>query len=201
MSDHATPVEVLVADPPWPFADALPGKGRGAVKHYELLSVRDICNFKLPPIARNALLIMWRVGSMQPSAFDVVNAWGFSVKSELVWVKTRGDHLDESDPRSNRMGMGHYVRNEHEIALVCTRGSFKVADRGVRSTFRAPLGEHSEKPQRFFDIVERLAGPKRLAAGACCELFGRVPRAGWHVYGNEIAGGYAPPYKGDCDGF
>ncbi len=26
---------VLTADPPWPFKDKLPGKGRGAAKHYQ----------------------------------------------------------------------------------------------------------------------------------------------------------------------
>ena len=190
---HTTPVEVLVADPPWPFADKLPGEGRGAEKHYDILSIPDIIRFPLPVLAKDALLILWRVGSMQPEALDVVRAWGFTVKSELVWVKTRGDELDENDEKSNKMGMGHYVRNEHEVALICTRGSFKVADRGVRSTVRAPIGEHSEKPARFFELVERLAGAERRGRLALCELFGRVPRLGWHVYGNELPGGYAGP--------
>ena len=50
------PGHVLIADPPWPFGDKLPGKGRGATKHYDLLSMKDICEFKLPPIHEDCLL-------------------------------------------------------------------------------------------------------------------------------------------------
>lgn len=33
----------IAADPPWPFGDKLPGKTRGAVKNYEVMTVDDIC--------------------------------------------------------------------------------------------------------------------------------------------------------------
>lgn len=77
----------LVADPPWKFRDKLPGKGRGAAKYYGCMSVADICRFALPPLADDAYLFCWRVASMQREALDVVAAWGFILKTELVWVK------------------------------------------------------------------------------------------------------------------
>jgi N6-adenosine-specific RNA methylase IME4 len=190
MSNHHA--NVLVADLPWPFGDKLPGGGRGAEKHYKVMSVSDIMRFPLPPLEEIAMLVLWRVASQQQEALDVVKAWGFTVKSEIVWVKTKAGTTDETDDpedeKSKKIGMGHYVRNEHETALVCTRGSFKVHDRGVRSTFRAPIGAHSEKPEKFFELVERLAGPDR--EGHLCELFGRRARIGWHVYGDELPQGY-----------
>lgn len=190
--NHTAPVEVLVADPPWPFKDKLPGDGRGAEKKYQLMTIPDIMRFPLPVLADNAMLILWRVGSMQPETLEVVRAWGFTVKSEIVWVKsTKDDEELPEDEQISKMGMGRYVRNEHEVALVCTRGRFVVADKGVRSTFRAPIGRHSEKPAKFFELVERLAGKTRMGEQTLCEIFGRVHRTGWHVYGNEIPNGHA----------
>jgi N6-adenosine-specific RNA methylase IME4 len=173
---------LLLADPPWPFTDKLPGNGRGADKHYRTLSIPEIMRFPLPPLENDCLLVLWRVASMQPEAFDVVRAWGFTVKSEIVWIKA-----EDREDATPQMGMGRYVRNEHEIALVCARGSFKVADHGVRSTFRAPRGIHSAKPDTIFEMAERLAGPDRNLV----ELFARKTRPGWHTMGDEIPTGYA----------
>ena len=81
------PISTLVADPPWPFADKLPGGGRGAVKHYATMKIPEIMRFPLPELAPDARLFLWRVGSMQAEALEVARAWGFVVKSEVVWVK------------------------------------------------------------------------------------------------------------------
>lgn len=84
--------KVLVADPPWPFRDRLPGPGRGAAKHYGLMTLDDIKRFPLPPLApAGSWLVLWRVGSMQAEALDVAAAWGFTPKAEVVWVKTTND--------------------------------------------------------------------------------------------------------------
>lgn len=40
---------VLVADPPWKFADSLPGETRGAIRHYKTMSVEDIVGFRCRP--------------------------------------------------------------------------------------------------------------------------------------------------------
>jgi N6-adenosine-specific RNA methylase IME4 len=170
------PAAVLVADPPWRFKDTLPGKGRGAAKHYPTMTAKDLERFPLPPLADDALLCFWRVAAMQQEALDIIEAWGFTLKSELVWQKTTsGGRL--------HFGMGRIVRAAHEVCLLATRGRFKVADRAVRSTFDAPVGRHSAKPDRFYRIVER------LSPGPYAELFARRPRAGWSCYGNEIEGG------------
>ncbi len=36
-----TPFSIVVADPPWLFRDALPGRGRGARKHYRCMTVES----------------------------------------------------------------------------------------------------------------------------------------------------------------
>ena len=180
------PFRVVVADPPWQFSDRLPGGGRGAAKHYRCLSARDIMRFPLPPIAADALLFLWRVGSMQDEALDVMRVWGFDQKSEIVWVKTREKdgvvHGFDATGVGLAVGMGRYVRGSHEACLIGRRGKAKVRDRSVRSVFFAPRGRHSEKPELFFELVEQLSG------GPYLELFSRRQRRGWTCLGSEAGG-------------
>ncbi|MFW6087679.1 MAG: MT-A70 family methyltransferase, partial [Myxococcota bacterium] len=156
----------IVADPPWPFEDKLPGPGRGAAKHYACMSIEELCSLELPPLEDDCTLLLWRVASMQPEAVVVASSWGFTVKSELVWCKVNA----AGEPR---IGMGRTVRNAHEVALICTRGRPLFRDRSVPSWFTAPRGRHSEKPEAFYRLVERLAD------GPYVELFGRRLRRGW----------------------
>ena len=189
---------VLCADPPWRHGDQLPGKGRGATKHYTTMTTDEICRFALPPLQDNAMLLLWRVASMPQEALDVVKAWDFVPKAEIVWCKTPkngkafcevcGAELNDCacDAETKlHFGMGHYTRGSHETAILATRGKFKVADRATRSVFFAPVGVHSEKPEAFYALVEKLAGQ-----GPFVELFARRPRLGWHCYGEELPQGY-----------
>lgn len=166
---------IIVADPPWQFSDKL-GK-RGARANYRTLTVEQIkwhCPYReIVRRDRDAVLLLWRVASMQSEALELAESWGFRVKSEIVWEKktTRGnDHF----------GMGHYVRAAHETCLLCTRGHVKPKSHSVRSRFAAPVGRHSEKPTAFFELVETLFD------GPYIELFARRQRAGWVCLGNEL---------------
>jgi site-specific DNA-methyltransferase (adenine-specific) len=171
------PFALIVADPPWRFGDRLPGKTRGAAKHYPTLTVRELCAFRpfhFAPVANNALLVMWRVSAMVEEAYQVVRAWGFTPKSELVWEKT-------TPTGKPHFGMGHYVRASHETAIIAVRGRWKPLVRNVRSRFSAPVGRHSEKPESFYQLIETFAAGPRL------ELFARREREGWTCLGNEVS--------------
>lgn len=169
-----TPFRVIVADPPWPFADKLPGAKRGAAKNYSLLNVDEIARFALPPIADDAWLFLWRVAAMQEEALSVVRAWGFQPKSEIVWLKM-------TKRWTPAFGMGRYVRAAHETCVVATRGRVQPAVRNVRSVFGSRRLEHSRKPDVFFEIVEELTG-----GGPYLELFARRRRDGWSAIGDEL---------------
>ena len=56
----------------------------------------------------------------------------------------------------------------------------EVLFRSVRSVFTAKGGDHSEKPEEFYQIVGE------LSPGPYLELFGRRRREGWTVLGNEL---------------
>jgi len=167
------PYRVICADPPWSFGDKLPGPKRGAAKNYAVLSPAEIEAFPLPPIADNALLFLWRVASQVEEAYRVVRAWGFVPKTEIVWLK-------RTVTGKRWFGMGRIVRAEHETCIVAKRGRPEILARNIRSTFEAPAGEHSEKPECFYrEIVER------LSFGPYIELFARCGRQGWTCLGDE----------------
>jgi N6-adenosine-specific RNA methylase IME4 len=180
------PYRCISADPAWPLRDKLPGKGRGAVKHYRLMTVDEICAFPLPPIDDDALLFLWRVASMQEEALRVVRAWGFLAMSEIIWVKTREkDGVVQPFGATGEglsIGMGHYVRNQHEVCLICRRkrGRVRVLDHSVRSVFFAPRTRHSEKPAIFYEQV------RRLVAGPRAELFARNVHQGFDPFGDQV---------------
>ena len=168
-----TKYAVLCADPPWQFNDRLPGPSRGAEKNYACLSLSELCAFPLPPLADDCTLFLWRVASMQEEALSVIRAWHFALKTEIVWVKI-------TDNGARWFGMGRTVRGEHETCLIATRGKPVTLDKSIRSTFTDIVGRHSEKPESFYKIVER------LRAGPYCELFARRQREGWTCMGNEL---------------
>jgi len=165
---------VVVADPPWPFEDRLPG-GRGAAQHYRTLALERIKRFPLPELEKDAVLFLWRVAAMQEEALEVVRAWGFTPKAEVVWAKTT------DDGKRLRMGMGRTVRNCHETCLIAVRGKPVCLSKRELSIFYAPRGPlHSAKPDKFFKLVQR------LYAGPYAELFARAERAGWEQYGDML---------------
>lgn len=175
---------VIVADPPWQFGDQLPGETRGAAKNYETMTPVQIRGC-LPQLGvepeKDAVLFLWRVSSMQEEALEVVRAWGFTLKSEMVWQKLTVNG-------AKHFGMGRFVRASHETCLIAERGRCKPAVRNVRSTFEAPTPQklgggvmHSAKPEVFFDIVRAM-----YPEGQRASLFERRPRAGFHCIGKEL---------------
>lgn len=167
-------IQTLIADPPWSFSDSLPGPTRGAAKNYSTMTLEDIKNFKLPPLADDCRLFLWRVSSMQTEALEVMKAWGFTLKSEMVWLK-------KTAKGKRHFGMGRQVRNEHEVCLIGVRGKPKVKTASMRSTFTGKTGIHSTKPERFYKIVEE------LSPGPYAELFARKRRKDWWQRGDELS--------------
>ena len=88
------------------------------------------------------------------------------------------------------LGAGRFRCNtEHVlVARVGPRAGnpFGQGGRAAQATegtlFEWPRAAHSEKPQEFFDLVERLSPGPRL------EMYARAPRLGWDTWGNEADG-------------
>jgi N6-adenosine-specific RNA methylase IME4 len=187
--------QTVVADPAWAPRDKLPGPKRGAAKHYNTMPTADIraLAYRLPPLAPDALLFLWRLSSMPFDGLDVCKAWGFEPVSEIVWVKTpragalsRGRLLEMVHgmrARKVRILLGHYVRMSHEVCIIAARpgAAARIQRHNIPSVLFAPLGAHSAKPAAFYRLVEA------LAPGPYLELFARTSRGPqWTAIGDAL---------------
>jgi N6-adenosine-specific RNA methylase IME4 len=121
-------------------------------------------------VAENAHLWLWVTNATFRDGWDVAEAWGFTVRSPLTWVKYR-------------LGLGNYLRNATEHLLFATRGKAPVQFRSQPTWVNAPVQDHSHKPEEFIPIIER------VSPGPYLELFARRrpnSRSDWSVWGNQI---------------
>ena len=159
--------EVIVIDPPWPYDntyDAAHPSGRSGCK-YPNMSIEELRVLKLPA-AQDCMLWLWTTNAFMSEAYSLIDAWGFQRKTILTWVKPR-------------LGIGHWLRNQTEHCLLAVRGSPKRSLTNQSTVLEAPAGEHSRKPDEFYDLVDGLCVGRKL------DYFSRETRPGWEQFGNE----------------
>lgn len=181
-------VGTIVADPPWRYGNT---STRGAAEdHYPTMSIDELCrtdDTERDPAAvarkhagEQAHLYLWATAGHLPEAFAVMDAWGFTYKTYLVWVKPQ-------------MGMGNYFRVSTELVLFGVKGDLRTNTRDTMNYFTAKRGKHSKKPLDFYDIVTK------SSPGPYLEMFSRCRademldglcecskcRLGWQTWGHE----------------
>lgn len=224
------PFQCIVTDPGWGFRDNLPGPGRGARKHYRCMKIADIIELHkqllgykekrrafVPgtyPIADTSWLFLWRVASMQAEALELARALGYTVKSEIVWVKTpklkTGDQLARAAKREAvRAGLG----DDPQAIAACAGALGKEQGQRVRNgmghysrlahevclvctrgTGASALRlSKSESSVIFAPRGEHSAKPgefydrvESLCSGPRLELFARARREDWTQFGDEL---------------
>ena len=161
--------QVLCADPPWRYDFSKSGS-RGIENQYPTLSLEEICALDVPALCEpDSVLFLWATSPKLPQAMAVMEAWGFTYKTCMVWVK-------------DKIGMGYYARQRHELLLIGTKGKPPVPFPEDRpdSVIEAPRGRHSEKPVRCYELIEAM-----YPNASRIELFARKARETWSAWGNE----------------
>jgi N6-adenosine-specific RNA methylase IME4 len=161
---------VLCADPPWRYEANSTPDTRSIENHYPTMSADDLAALEIPA-ADDAVLFMWATSPKLAEALALMDAWGFGYRTCMVWVK-------------DKIGMGYYARQRHELLLIGKRGDIAVPDPEDRpdSVIEAPRLEHSAKPGEAYDAIVRMYPDLPRI-----ELFARGSRSGWAVWGNEAA--------------
>lgn len=160
---------VIYVDPPWRYEHA-ESESRAIENQYPTMSLDEIKEMEIGSIAFNdCILFMWATSPKLAEAFEVLQAWGFSYRTCAVWDK-------------QKIGMGYYFRQQHELLLVAVRGNPPTPSPADRpsSVFSYPRGQHSAKPHEVYELIEAMYPtlPK-------LEMFCRSPRTGWGVWGNQ----------------
>jgi N6-adenosine-specific RNA methylase IME4 len=165
--------DLVYADPPWQY-DFSETQERAIENQYPTMTVDEICALPISDVVgEDCVLFLWATAPKLPEAMQVMEAWGFEYRTQMVWVK-------------DRVGMGYYVRNQHELLLIGKRGDVPVPRENVRpsSVLHAPRAEHSRKPDEFYEAIEAMYPDLEKV-----ELFCRRPREGWAVWGLEVESG------------
>jgi N6-adenosine-specific RNA methylase IME4 len=164
---------VIYADPPWCYEHSKT-VSREIENQYPTMPLAEICALDVSEIATpDGVLFLWATSPKLAEAIQVLEAWGFVYRTCLVWDK-------------ERIGMGYYARQQHELLLIGTRGELPVPEPANRpaSVIRiARDNEHSTKPDHFHALIERMYPEYDRI-----ELFARHQREGWAAWGNESNG-------------
>lgn len=174
----------ILADPPWQFHNRT---GKVAPEHkrlnrYETLTLEEIKEIPVHIVAaEKSHLYLWVPNALLSEGLQVMKAWGFQYKTNIVWHKIRKDGGPDG------RGVGFYFRNTTEMILFGIRGKLRTLKPGRTQVniIRSRKQEHSRKPDDLYSIIEACSPEPYL------ELFARGSRKGWDTWGNQ-ARKYAP---------
>ncbi len=168
----------ILADPPWQFQNRT---GKVAPEHKRLLRypTMELDEILALPVSQLASvqshLYLWVPNALLQEGLRVMEAWGFTYKSNIVWYKIRKDGGPDG------RGVGFYFRNVTELVLFGVRGNMRTLPPGRTQVniFSTRKREHSRKPDEIYDIIEA------CSPGPYLEIFARFKRRGWKQWGNE----------------
>ena len=166
--------KTVLADPPWKMD--LQGGNYSKTRNkrpkrlpYQTMSIAEVCALPVGQMADDGChLWLWTANQYLRQGFDVMDAWGFKYLAPITWVKPSG--------------LGHWFIHRTQTILFGYKGRCEFPlERYLPNVFEAPAGRHSAKPEKSYDLIERVSPGPRL------ELFARERRLGWSAWGNEVA--------------
>ncbi len=168
----------ILADPPWRFNNRT---GKVAPEHkrlnrYDTLSLKEIMEIPVSVVAgEKSHLYLWVPNALLQEGLEVMQAWGFQYKSNIVWHKIRKDGGPDG------RGVGFYFRNTTELILFGIRGKIRTLQPGRSQVniIKTRKQEHSRKPEELYEIIEK------CSKGPFLEIFARGKRNGWDAFGNQ----------------
>lgn len=187
---------LIYADPPWNYSNK--STRAAANNHYNTMTLDELKALPIKDIADdNAVLFMWFTGAMTKEAIEVLESWGFKLKTTkgFTWIKLNKNYdsilarfliilrlpFIEVLQKISFFGLGNHTRSNTEDCLIAVKGKgLERLDKAVSQVIYAPIGKHSEKPQEARIRLDRLYGDVPRI-----ELFARGNIDSWDVWGNE----------------
>ena len=175
----------ILADPPWVFTNRT---GKIAPEHkrlhrYTTMTNEEVISLPVCEMAADKChLYLWVPNALVTLGLQVMEAWGFTYKTNIIWYKVR------KDGGPDRRGVGFYFRNVTEMVLFGIKGKVRTLQPGrtMPNIVISRKREHSRKPDELYEVIEQ------CSPGPYLELFARAVRPGWSQWGNELES-YQPP--------
>ena len=135
--------DVIMMDPPWKLSTKEPS--RGVAIAYDSLSDQDIVSLPLHMVQDEGFLFLWVINARYSKAFGMMEAWGYDVVDEVVWVKKTV---------TGKMAKGHgfYLQHAKETCLVGFKGDLGKFMKKFGTSMKRPAMSCPEKGQEGFDI-------------------------------------------------
>lgn len=161
--------DVIVIDPPWPMEkierDCRPNQHE---LDYPTMSEEELSCLEIPS-SDHCHLFLWTTHKFLPMSFRLLDAWDFRYVCTFVWHKPGG---------FQPIGLPQY---NCEFAIYARKGTPRFVDtKAFPTCFNAPRGAHSEKPQEFYSMIERVTEGRRL------DMFSRRKIENFDVWGNQV---------------
>ena len=177
----------ILIDPPWQFQNKT---GKIAPEHkrlhrYRTMTFDEIASLPVPKyVLPQSHLYLWCPNALLREGLEILEAWGFTYKTNLVWYKIRKDGGPDG------RGVGFYFRNVTELVLFGVRGRLRTLPpaRSQVNVVAKRKREHSRKPDELYEIIER------CSPGPYLELFARDRMPGWTQWGDQVDSYVAPNY-------
>ncbi len=178
----------VLADPPWQFENRT-GKmapENKRLNRYATMKLDEIMSLPVADVLEEtAHLYLWVPNALMPEGLEVLKAWGFTYKTNLIWYKIRKDGGPDG------RGVGFYFRNVTEMILFGVKGRNArtlAPGRSQVNIIRSQKQEHSRKPDELYDVIER------CSPGPYLEMFARGVRPGWVSWGDQANADYKPTW-------
>ena len=163
---------VILSDPPWQYSGGTADPSRQIENQYPTMDLESICELPVGGelATDDAVLFLWATAPLLPDALAVMESWDFTYKTHAVWDK-------------QKIGMGYWLRGQHELLLIGVRGNPPKPAPRVRasSMIDAPRGNHSAKPVKVYELIESYYPDLPRV-----EMFAiDNKRPGWSGWGNQ----------------
>ena len=163
--------DVVVIDPPWDMQKILREIAPNQKEFdYPTMTINEIKTFPIKDLmSDNCHIFLWTTQKYLPFAFDIIKEWGLTYVLTMVWHKNGG---------FQPFGLPQY---NCEFILYAHKGNPKFIDtKTFNCCFNGERGKHSEKPNEFYELLDRVCDGNKI------DIFARKERKGWSVYGNEV---------------
>jgi N6-adenosine-specific RNA methylase IME4/ParB-like chromosome segregation protein Spo0J len=165
----------VVIDPPWDIEkigrEERPDQGK--YLDYPTLGVDELRELPVSDLLPDSggHLFLWTTQKHIPDALELIDSWGGRYECMMTWVKPTG------------VAPFSWQYNTEHVLFARFGDGLELEERGHQLSFEAPVNEHSEKPDLFFDRVRQATAAPRL------NMFARTDRDGFDVWGDEAPDG------------
>lgn len=172
--------DIIYSDPPWQqqkggLRKARPNQERAL--DYNTLSIEDIKDIHKTfsdKANEKHNFFVWTIDKYLHETEQMMKELGYTLHARMIWDKENG------------VAPAFTVRFSHEYLMwFYKKGSMLMPCtdmRGKQTTvFREKATKHSKKPLCAYEMLEEMFPNSKKV-----ELFARIERDGWEVFGNEV---------------